>query len=154
MSCWPASIRMIVAARSSSSSINSDDDVAAPTNDQASLMNGLDPQFHYVPQLLGFSDHLSNELYRRPLLSIGPRAWAGLGRLRRPISRFKPKLPSYPGRDGGGEYRTPGPCHQRFRAGWCGVDLQRNLHRLCRQETKLLGTTELAQPSQMYIVYM
>ena len=41
MSCWAASMRMILASRMRM--VASDDDIAAPTNDQRSLRTGLNP---------------------------------------------------------------------------------------------------------------
>ncbi|MDO7844102.1 papain-like cysteine protease family protein [Sphingomonas immobilis] len=41
MSCWAASMRMILASRLRF--VDSDDAIAAPTNDQASLLSGLNP---------------------------------------------------------------------------------------------------------------
>jgi hypothetical protein len=154
MSCWAASIRMIVAAHlASSSSINSDDDVAAPTNDQASLLSGLDPNSTTCLNYWGFSltypmSYTEDGFYQL-VLAHGP-LWVACDVRFPGASRSCPHIRVVTA------VASTGPLVLAINdPGQVGVgSIYNEAYTDFVAKNELLGTTELSQPSPIYIAYM
>jgi hypothetical protein len=152
MSCWAASIRMIVAAHSPNI-INSDDDVAAPTNDQASLQSGLDPNSTTTLNYWGFQTTYpmcySEDGFTQLVLAHAP-LWVACDVRTPGSSRSFPHIRVVTG------VASTGPLVLAINDPWpVGVgSIYNEAYTDFVAKNELLGTTELSQPSPIYIAYM
>lgn len=152
MSCWAASMRMILASRLRQ--VASDDAIAAPTNDQASLRSGLDPNATACLRHWGFRMEYP--------MCYTPEGFAQLVRARGPLwvacdVRFPGARRSCPHirvvtgvRDNQSpmmlQVNDPGPVG-------IGSRYEESYEAFCAKN-ELLGAGELAEPSPIYVAYL